>query len=73
MGSGPEKGGPINKQRCHKPASSRAVPAGDHKAELEKSDWKVRCVVRRWKTGEEVEEEKRRGIGEFEGRVAWKI
>lgn len=73
MGSGPERGGLINRQRCHKPAISRAVPAADHRAELEKSDWKVRCVVRRLKTGEEVEEEEKRGIGGFEGRVVWKI
>ena len=73
MGSGPEKGGLINKQRCHKPAVSRAVPAADHKAELEKSGWKVRSVVRRLKTGEEIGEEEKKEIGGFEGSVVWKV
>ena len=73
MGSGPEKSGLINKQRCHKPAISRAVPAAEHEAELGKSEWKMRCVVRRLKMGEEVDDEDKRGIGGFEGRVIWKI
>ena len=51
MGFESEKGGIINKQYCHKPAIARPVPAADHKAELEKSDWKVRSVVRTLKTG----------------------
>ena len=72
MGTGPEKGGLINKQRCHKPAVSRAVPAEEHRVELERAGWKVRCVVRRLKTGE-VGEEERKGVGGFEGRVVWKI
>ena len=73
MGSGPEKCGLINKQRCHKPAILGAVPAAEHRAELEKSDWKVRRVVRRLRTGEEVGEEEGRGIRGFEGRLVWKV
>ena len=73
MGFGPEKGGLVNKQRCHKAAIARAVPAADHKAALESSDWKVRCVVRKLKTGEEVDEVGKKKLGGFEGRVVWNI
>ena len=73
MVSGPWKRGLINKQRCHKTAILRAMPAADHETQLKKSDWKVRFVVRRLKTGEQVGEGERKEIGGFEGRVVWKI
>ena len=73
MGSGPEKGGLVDEQRCHKPAIARAVPAADHRAALKKSDWKVKCVVRKMKTGEEVDEEEKRKLGGFEGRLVWNM
>ena len=71
MGSGSANGGMINKQRCHKPTVTRAVPAEEFAARLKKSEWKVKIVVTKMKTGEVLTNEVVKALGGFEGRVMW--
>ena len=71
MGSGPADGGLRNKQRCHKPAVTRAMPAKEFASRLEKCGWEVKTVVTRMKTGKILTEEEVTNLGGFEGKVMW--
>ena len=71
MGSGPADGGLRNKQRCHKPAVTRAMPAEEFAPRLEKCGWKIKTVVTRMKTGKVLTEEEVTNLGGFEGKVMW--
>ena len=71
MGSGPANGGLRNKQRCHRPAITRPMPAEEFAPRLEQCGWKVKTVVTRMKTGKVLTEEEVTNLSGFEGRVMW--
>ena len=71
MGKGPADGELRNKQRCHKPAVTRAMPAEEFASRLERSGWEVKTVVTRMKTGKVLTEGEVTNLGGFEGKVMW--